>query len=250
MNTFLGLLIALFTIILAILILVLYIVHKIKKAVGKNNWNQMKHAIKDQNNLQMESLRQPKNVIGMTKLVLPRILEDYPDFSEQMLYNKVEADLNAIFQALEDKVPITSEELDLVQEMVNAKIEDLVTRKGHVAYDDIKFHRHAIKSYRKEEGISKIETSSTVEYYYKNDKQETSFESIKKQTRYTCEYICIYDYQKARKKSKNRLFILSCPNCGAPLDQFEDGNCSYCMAHVGQEKLKIWRLSSYREDYR
>lgn len=248
MNFFLILLIILFAIILAILIIALYIVHKVKKSVGSAGWNEFKNAAQNSKAIREEFLRKEKSVVGMTKLVLPRILEDHNDFSEQMLYNKVEADLNNIFNAYENKKHVNSEDLYLIQDNINAKVDDLVSRNVDVKYDDVVFHQHAIKSYRKFNGVSKIQTSSTVEYYYKSDKKN-EFENIKRQTRYTCEYVYIYDYSKIKNVSKQKLFILNCPNCGAPLYDLHNGNCKYCMSQIGQEKLKIWKMSSYKEDY-
>ena len=221
MSFILTLLIILAVLIIIIFLFVFYLVHKMKKELGDTAYNQLKNAIRNQDELRRESISREKSVIGMTKLVLPSIVEDYSDFSESMLYSKVENDLNDIFTAINNKKYITSEDLCLVQENVNDTIQDLINTNNQVSYTDVKFHRHALKSYSKFQGVSKIEVSSTVEYYYNDSRDKKNIDSdLKSQTRYTCDYVYIFDYKKVKGFKNSKLFSLSCPNCGGQLEDF------------------------------
>lgn len=249
MNLFLILLIILFSIVLAIIILGLYIAHKLKKSIGEAKMSQIFSAIRNYDSIVETELRRKKSVVGMTKLVLPRIVYDFNDFDFQILSNKIEDDLTNILKSIENKKYVESDDLSLVQEKVNARIDELIQSGKNVKYSDIVFHEHALKTYTKQNGLATIVTSTTLEYLYNDGKENNKFSNIKRQTRYTCKYVYIYDYTKVKNVSKQKLFILNCPNCGAPLYDFLDGNCKYCMSRVGQEKLKVWKISSYKEDY-
>lgn len=248
MNLFLILLIILFSIILAILILGLYISYKLKKNIGEAKISELFSAIRNYDSIVETELSRKKNVVGMTKLVLPRVITDFSDFDFQILSNRVESDLTNILKCIQNKKHINLQELSLIKEKVDTKIDELIKNDKQVKYDDIVFHEHALKSYSKQNGLATIVTSTTLEYLY-DDGNKNKFSNIKRQTRYTCKYVYIYDYNKIKNISNQKLFILNCPNCGAPLYDFLDGNCKYCMSHIGSEKLKTWRISSYKEDY-
>lgn len=71
---------------------------------------------------------------------------------------------------------------------------------------------------------------------------------MKKQTRYTCKFVYIYDENKIGKSKKN--FSISCPNCGAPLKEIGNYTCEYCSSHIEPVSLKMWKMSSFKEDYK
>ena len=51
-----------------------------------------------------------KTISGMTDILLPSIMKDFPDFNEAEIYNKVETSLLAIFSSLSQKEVSRSEE--------------------------------------------------------------------------------------------------------------------------------------------
>ena len=88
------------------------------------------------------------------------------------------------------------------------------------------------------------------EYYYKNsDKKDDLWDNMKRQTRYTSQFVYIYDEQKVELKNKD-VIVVSCPNCGAPLSGLNGGECTYCSSHFEPINLKLWKMSSYKEDYK
>lgn len=249
MNNLLILLFAiLLLMVIAIAIIILFIILKVKRSVGSANMNMIFHAVKSSQAIAREEMNREKSVIGMTNLVLPQLIKDIPDFNVNMIYNTIESNLNKIFSSLENKQYIKDEDLLLLEQVIQTNIEDLRGRNAIVSYDDIIFHKHALKRYENRNGIATLTTSSTVEYYYSDGKKQEN-EMIKRQTRYTCQFVYIFDYAKLSDKSKEKLFVLHCPNCGAPLDSFSNGNCRYCMSQVGDVLAKTWKMVSYKEDY-
>lgn len=226
------------------------ILRKIKKfgsSLGYNNLNEIKDLIKKG---EYESKYNHKNALGMTKLLLPRIVKDFPNFSESELYNKAETSLLAIFESLENKKVSNNNELDLIKDNLDKIISDHKQNKINVRYDDVKFHKHAIKYYKKDKGALSITLSTSLEYFYEKkigDKIVVKRNDYKRQTSYTTEYVYIYDPDKYSKHTN--LIGIHCPNCGAPVKSLGNKVCRYCNSGLDDINLKSWYISSYKEDY-
>ena len=246
-------LIIFFGVVLGVLIfltaLVLIVKNKIKNILNKfgyNNLNQIKEQIK-QGELAYKT--DPKHVTGMTKLLIPKIVKDFPNFSENELYNKVETDLLSIFNSLENQKLENNFGLVLIKEKLNQKIKDMKENKVIEKYDDIKFHRHALKYYKNKDGVLNISVSTSLEYYYikKINGKLINKDEYKKQTVYTTEYIYVYDLNKI---SKNQNLIgINCPNCGAPVKDLGNKVCRYCNSGLEDINLKAWNIAIYKEEY-
>lgn len=256
MDFLLGFSGAFIGIIVAIIVVVLIIVIKVNKTIGTGNLKTLFSAMKNAKELEMNEYAREKNVSGITKLIEPSILKDFPEFNKNVLYSKVESNLTKIFNAIENKdISKIRKDNDLlyVLPIIEQKIEDLKSFDISIFYDAIKFHEHAIKNYTRQNGIATVTISSTVEYYYtekSNDRKKISksFNDIKKQTRYTTDFVYVYDESKFDENQYT--FGLSCPNCGAPLKRLDLGSCEYCSSHFEPINLKIWKMSSYKEDYK
>ncbi len=253
MSFIVGFLGACLGIIVGIGIIIGIIYFKVTQSVGPQNMKILSEVAKHAGDYEMEEFSRQKNVSGITKLLEPVILKDFNDFNKEYLYSKVEKNLNKIWGAIEEKsVSSIKNDDDLVYlyHSINEKINDLKSRNVNIKYDDVKFHAHAIKNYLKTRGKATITISSTVEYYYKNDSKNykrKNYENIKKQTRYTTEFVYIYDESKVNYNQK--ALVISCPNCGAPLQSLGAGNCIYCGTFVKPINLKGWYMISYKEDY-
>lgn len=246
----LGVIVGILLVIIIIGIIIFIIYSKIKKSVGQANMKQIINAAKNVQNYEEEEYTRIKNVCGMTKLLEPEIIRDFPDFNKQLLYSIEETSLRKIFNALENKsISEIKEdsELILIVPKIKEKIEDMKSTNTTVKYDDIIFHEHAIKKYLKKQGAAVIETSTTLEYYYYNSNNDKN-KSSKKQTRYTCEFVYIYDESKF--KSTQTVFTIHCPNCGAPIKNIKNQTCEYCTSTIKPINLKLWKMSSYKEDYK
>lgn len=243
-----------FLIVIAVIAIIVFIIYKkitttITDTIGTENMKEIVNAAKNVKNLKNEEYTREKNVSGMTKLLEPEILRDFPEFNKELLFSTVERELRKVFNSLENK---SIKELQndtesiIILPKVKEQIEDMKSTNTSVRYDDVVFHRHAIKKYMKSQGIATVETSSTLEYYYYNNKKENN--NLKKQTRFTCEFIYVYD--EAKFDDNQNIFIVRCPNCGAPIRGLKDQTCEYCMTKVHPINLKLWKMSSYKEDYK
>lgn len=236
---------------LAIIIRIIYI--KVKKTVGTQNMKEIVNVAKNAKNIQQQEYQRKKNVAGITKLIETTILRDFKDFNKEFLYSKVEKNLSKIWNAIENKsISDIKNDNDLIYlyHSINEKIIDLQNSNYNIKYDDIVFHSHAIKNYLKTQGKATLTISSTVEYFYSNDSDDYNkkeYNNLKKQTRYTTEFVYIYDETKFKYNQK--AFVISCPNCGAPLRKFGEGNCEYCGTFIKPINLKNWYMISYKEDY-
>ncbi len=236
--------------VLAIFIVIQVIKYKISRTIGIDNFNNMMDAVKSTQDLQLEEYTREKNVTGMTKILEPSIIKDFPDFNKELIFNKVEKNLNSIFDAIETKdlSPVSkNDDLVLLKDFVSDEIKRINENRADIFYTDVRFHNHAIQKYEKKNGVATITTSSTLEYYYSNTNNKINRPNIKKQTRYTCKFIYVYDETKIG--GKYNVLTIRCPNCGAPLRGLGGLRCAYCGTETKPINLKAWKMSYYKEDY-
>ena len=180
-------------IIVTISIIVFFIYYKLAKSIGKANLKDLINVAKNTSDIEAEEYSRPKNISGMTSLLEPVILKDFPEFNKDLLFNITEENLRKILSSIQNKNTQELEKddsLSFIKDTITKIIEDYKQSNINVEYKDIKFHRHAIKDYRKSAGKATITISSTLEYYYKsNKKDEKQFENLKKQTRYTTRFL-------------------------------------------------------------
>lgn len=252
MSFLLGLLGAFFGIIAVIFFIIFLILIIVRIKFGKGAYKDVKNAFKYAKDLKKQEYARPKDVSGMTKLLEGPIQRDFADFNIAMLFSLIEKDLRKIFTAIENKTTIEikkDKDLDLMYSKLADKIEDMKNQNINIKYADVAFNRHAIKRYDKKNGMATITTSSSVEYFYSsNAKNEKMYSDVKKQTRYVCEFVYVYDETKVGYDKQ--AFGIHCPNCGAPLRNLGAGNCDYCGIHVEPINLKGWKMVSYKEDYK
>lgn len=231
---------------LAILALVLY--NLLVKSVGKENLKEILAEAKKYKEREREAYSRPKNLSNMTKLIEPRIQEAFPSFNKEQLFRTTENDLNQILEALEKKKPllIKDKSLSFVRPKVEAQIDALNDKNKTVEFRDIRYNKHAIKEYRNESGAAVLSVVTSLSYYYdSNDDKEEKFKDLRKETRYETKYIYVYDEDKVSDNVK--LLGINCPNCGAPIDFFGRGKCSYCGSGVEPINLKNWKVIDYEE---
>ena len=241
-----GFLIVIIIMVITIVMTYNIIRKKMVKTIGHQN---MEEIVKAAKNIKNEEYTREKNVYGMTNLLEPEIIRDFPEFNKELLFSTIERQLRKIFNALESKSLNTlqnDQESILILPKIKEQIEDMESTNTCVKYDDVIFHRHAIKKYLKSVGVATVETSTTLEYYYYNSNINNN--NLKKQTRYTCEFVYIYDETKFGENQN--VFSIRCPNCGATIRGLKNQTCEYCMTKVHPINLKLWKMSSYKEDYK
>lgn len=243
-------------IIVGFLIIILCIYLLIRILLNKNGFagRSIKNIYDETKKIQEEEKLRNKQVSGMTKILLPVIKKDFKEFNEQEFYMLAEASIRSILMAIEKKDDkyLKSDDYSLIRDKVTLQIRDLIDNKISYSYDDIIFHKHAIKSYRKENGIATLVISSSLEYYYTVTKENKRIASdkFKKQTRYQTTFIYIYDVKQAGFDIG--ILGINCPNCGSPVNSLEQTSCSYCKSGLNikvANLLRCWKIIEYKEDY-
>lgn len=231
--------------------IIFFIIYRKIKTFGKNfgfsNINELKNMIKEG---EMVEKYNHKMVSGMTNLLVPKIVEDFPNFSLSELFNKVETSLLSIFSTLETRKLSNLKELSLIRDNLKEQINDMNDNNIELFFNEPVFHQHAIKFYEKDRGSINITVSTSIEYYYdkrKNGKSIVPVKNHKKQTSYTTTFIYIYDMDKYDPNQS--LMAIHCPNCGAPVKSLTEKRCRYCSSGLEDINLKSWYISSCKEDY-
>lgn len=251
MSFLLSILGGLIGLLLAALIIFSIIYFRVRSIVGKSQMKEITKAIADAPNIQKENYSREKHVVGMTNLLEPRILHDFPEFNRELLFSLCERNLVKILNCIEEKSTASIQgdtDFIYIEPKVREKIKDMNTNKIEEKYDNIEFNRNAISSYIKENGKATIKVSTSLGYYYKtNRKDKKCYTDVKKQTRYTSEFVYVYDESKLGYNQVS--FSIHCKNCGAPIRNLGNSFCEYCMTPVDRINLKAWKMTSYKEDY-
>ena len=238
-------------VIIFLTILVIIIKNKIKNILNKFGFNDLSSIANEIKQGEVLERTTPKHTPGMTKLLIPKIVKDFPNFNEKELYNKVETSLLLIFDSLEKKELKTNEELILMKEKLRQKINDMKENNISERYYDIKFHNHALKYYKKDSSTLNITISTSLEYFYEKkhkDKVVVDYTKYKKQTLYTVDFVYIYDPNEIIKYQT--LIGINCPNCGAPVKELGNKVCRYCGSGLEDINLKSWHIALYNEEYK
>lgn len=238
-------------IILAVVIIIAIVYSKVKETVGSVQMGELKQAMTYAKDIARDEYTRVKDVSGLTSLLEPRIQKDFPEFNKDLLFSINEKNLRKIFNCIESKsMNEVDTDMDLiyVQPQLKARIEDMISNEIDEKFDNVEFNRSAISSYTKDNGKATIRVSTSVGYYYdSNRKDKKVYNDLKKQTRYTTEYIYVYDESKFDEKKT--ITAIHCKNCGAPIRNLGNSYCEYCMTPVERINLRAWKMSSYKEDY-
>lgn len=233
---------------LGIIALILY--GNLKSAFRKLGFkvNNLSDMADEMNKIKREDSTRARSISGMTNLLLPTIRSDFPDFNEKELFSMTEASLRKVFNAIEEKNKDYVNDLPLIKSSVSNIIDDYSTANITVHYDDIEFHQFAIYKYEKKDGVATITVSTSIGYYFQKEKDNQIIEGdnkLKKQTRYQCNFIYIYDDTKVSNDVKT--LAINCPNCGATIKALGHKYCEYCGTTIKEVNLKSWEFSSYEE---
>lgn len=236
-------------IILISVLLLLYIsLVKFSKAIGFSTLKEFFDEIKRGMRTDKDIYSSPKNLSDMTKLLLPIIQNDFPTFNKEQLFTLTKTNINEILDAIESKdlSKIKDKSLVFVKNKVEDEINKLNEINKSVHFTNVKFNKCAISEYTCPGGVAKITVVTSLSYYYdSSDSRETKYKDVRKETRYKLEYVYIYDENKIPEGVD--MDKINCPNCGAPIDFYGKGKCSYCNTYVTPINLKNWSVLDYEE---
>ena len=193
----------------------------------------------------------PKSVSGMTRLMEPQIMRDFPDFNWSEFKHKAENMLTSALLAISSEQPekLVDASEDVKNQVLNI-IADNQAAQVREVYNNIKIHQTEISNYRKDKGNCIIVIQSAVEYYHYKVSGDHVIEGSKErkvQTKYNVELLYVQD---GEEKEFDNAFTTTCPQCGAPVRGLGNMICEYCGAHVVPINTKVWSLHKlYQVDY-
>ena len=249
MSFLIGFIGVIFGIIFILIVIYIIIVAKIRQ-FGFNSFK-LSSLKKEIEEIQDSDIKQ---ISGMTEIFLPQIMKDIPNFNLEQIYLLVEKSIRKILNSIEKKdiKILEDKELNLINKKLKLQLEDLINSDILYTYDDIVFHKHAIKDYKYKNGIATLEITSSLEYYYeKKVDNEVIIKRKKKknQVRYITKLVYIVD-SDAYENDIN-VYGLNCPNCGAVINSLKNKSCSYCNTGLNIEVvnlLKCWKLIEIKEN--
>lgn len=193
----------------------------------------------------------PKSVNSMTRVFLPQIERDFPQFNLQEFRQKAENMLLSAFSAIErqDAARLVNAS-GALRDQVRLEIDALRRRGAKAVYRRVRVHRTEIAGYRKADGSCLVTLQSALEYlHYTQEADGTILGDAERltQTKYNTELLYIQDAAKISGKTGDKAVGLTCPNCGAPVTSLGEKSCEYCGAAVAELNIYAWVLNRFEE---
>ena len=129
----------------------------------------------------------PKSVSGMTRVELPRIEKDFPEFHWPEWKQRCENQLKGYLEALEHRdLSYLGKVSVSLRDQVRLKIEEMEEKEIREEFDAIHVHQTEISRYDKDPGKCRIRIQSAVEYLHtlKTPDKKKNVEQEKEQLQY------------------------------------------------------------------
>ena len=194
----------------------------------------------------------PKSVSANTKLYLPQILRDFPEFHFDEMRVRAENILIGFLLGIDEKNRgrLTESTTSELREKLEMRIDELNNEEAEEHFRNIVIHRTEIRMYRKIKGRCSIIFQSAVQYNHFKEKGGTIISGARdklEQSRYDIEMIYIQDRDVVENQTDSGL-AMNCPNCGAPLPKLGAKKCLYCDTPIVEFSIKIWNFSNVEEN--
>ena len=184
----------------------------------------------------------------MTRVELPRIEKDFPEFHWPEWKQRCENQLKGYLEALEHRdLSYLGKVSVALRDQVRLKIEEMEEKEIREEFDAIHVHQTEISRYDKDPGKCRIRIQSAVEYLHtlKTPDKKKNVEQEKEQHRFNMELVYIQDITKIR--DGETAVGVSCPHCGAPIAGLGDRVCPYCGGAVEPVNVRVWELHRIEE---
>lgn len=235
--------------ILAILVLVFYGVSRVKRfsrqLFGTDD------IIQGVKKAQEDAASTPRSVSAMTRIALPQIVSDFPDFQYDEMKQRAENALTQYLQALTAQdVEILQEGNGDLKEQLRSQISSAVSQGKCEHFTQVKIHQTEIARYRKEAGRCIVTFQSAVEsFHYVTDEANVvvrGSDHTLEQSRYNTDLVYIQNRALAKDAADNAIGI-TCPNCGAPVTNLGAKFCEYCGAGIIELNVHAWSFENIEE---
>lgn len=191
----------------------------------------------------------PKSVSSMTRVFLPQIERDFPEFNWLEFKQKSENMLRGFLSAIDsqdiEKLRDASPDLRRQTEL---RIEELMDGGRQESYENVRIHQTEIARYRKEQGTCVIVVQSAVEYLHyimEDGILKEGSQEFKEQVKYNLELQYVQDVSGLAEASA--AVGITCPQCGAPVTKLGSKFCEYCGTAVEVINIRVWSINKIYE---
>jgi len=203
-------------------------------------------------NLNLETQNTPKSISSMTRIYLPQISEDFPEFHYSEMRERAESLLASYFLAINNASPsILTEGTEELKNQLSMRIKEVLSQNKKEKVENFKIHQTEITSYNKLKGKIIITFQSAVQHsIYITDQNNQILDGDKDNIRQTLYNTSVYYIQNPDliMESKEHGIGLTCPNCGAPINSLGLKFCSYCGSRVVEVNRFVWIFGEIVED--
>ena len=189
----------------------------------------------------------PRSLHSMTKVYLPLILHDFPEFEYEAYRNKVESLLRSYFTAVSTKkASVLTEECSLtLKNNVQGIIDDLNSKNQKRIFSSVTLHDIQIAKYVKNGATATVFFEASVGCYsYIEDEKGnvvSGSREEKNQSVYQIGLVYVQDIDKIGSHLEG--LGINCPNCGAPLTSLGAKKCEYCGSPVLELNIHAWTFT-------
>ncbi len=193
----------------------------------------------------------PKSVSGMTRIYLPQIARDFPEFHYEEFKSRAQQMLCSAFQALDQDNPARLEHAsqDLIT-AISLQITHNQSERRDEHYQDVLIHQTEITAYRKLGGTCTITLQSAVghRHWVICDGQVVAGDkSLKEQCKYDIDIVYVQDVSQLSSSDQTAFADAICPNCGAPVTATGSKVCNYCGSAIQSVNIRVWNINSFRK---
>ena len=189
-------------------------------------FNRAEGLIDDIKDAQIREEETPKSLNAMDSLLLPQIMKDFPEYNSEVIIARVMNDAKLFYESAANGEV-------LFKEGVAASLLDNVVLPKDVL-GGVVVHRAALCAYDRKQRDRLITYQASVQYEGTDAKRH--------QKRLTLKYIAAYSSDFTEK-----IEVIKCPNCGAPVPTVGEKVCRYCGAALVSPAGFGWVLINMKE---
>lgn len=243
MNAIITTLIVIGIIVMAIVIGVAIIRHKLnqvsKKYLGMSI-DKVGDAIKEGLN---DDSQPPRQISAMTSIHRPNFQRDFPETSYSQIESMARNGLTGFLSAIENEnpgklyMPSTNLEQQLADRLYDNKSKGVPER-----FDSIKIHKTALANYKNMNGTADavFEISFECYHYFRENEKLNAPNQLAVSLTLNCG-------RAVASGNTSAVYSHNCPNCGAPVMAI-GGNkvCEYCGSGISELGTRVWLVDSIK----
>ena len=183
----------------------------------------------------------PVSLCSMTRIYLPQIQADFPEFSWPEAKNRIQDAVLQLIQAIDAGDASRAGQISM--EAGNYAHEILSDSYQH-NLKNVQIHDTVITHYDKKDGTCMISTETSVGYKESvTDSAGTLVRGNADRTHqvvYQSQLLYVQDVKKST--STTTALSAHCPNCGAPITNLGAKFCEYCKSAIEPVNVRVWRI--------